>query len=56
MYAVCAKALAGNIRAKRTLMKYDQFAQTHSNKEMRVTFVDSDYTRAVARYFETGDE
>jgi hypothetical protein len=49
MLALSQKAFAGNISAKRTLVKYSGFAKTHSDKKLQLTFVDSDYTRAVAQ-------
>jgi hypothetical protein len=48
--------LAGNARASRVLLKYRQLANQTSEKKPELTFVESDYTRALAtRPFDAGD-
>ncbi|MBN8966509.1 MAG: hypothetical protein J0H89_14330 [Rhizobiales bacterium] len=42
------KALSGNIRAYRVLIKYQQFASQNKETKLELTFLDSDYTRAFA--------
>jgi hypothetical protein len=43
------KAMSGNPRAWRTILKYQDFANSRSGKSTRLQFVESDYTRAVAK-------
>jgi Family of unknown function (DUF5681) len=43
------KAMSGNARACRALLKYQEFANGHSDKSTELRFVESDYTRAVAK-------
>jgi Family of unknown function (DUF5681) len=43
-----AKAISGNARAYRTLLKYQEFASANSAKKLQLIFVESGYTRAVA--------
>ena len=43
------KAMSGNARAWRTLLKYQEFANSRSDKSTELRFVESDYTRAVAK-------
>jgi len=50
------KALAGNGRAWRALLKYQEFAHRHSINPPKLTFVDDDYTRAVATSISRNDE
>jgi hypothetical protein len=56
MFALSQKAFSGNIRAKRALLKYDEFAKTHSERKVQLAFIDSDYSRAVAAYSDDGDD
>jgi hypothetical protein len=50
------KDLSGNARAASVLRKYRQLASQSSEKKFELTFVDSDYTRALAtRPLETKD-
>jgi Family of unknown function (DUF5681) len=42
------KAMSGNARACRALFKYQEFANSRSDKSKELRFVESDYTRAVA--------
>ncbi len=42
------KAMAGNARAWRALMKYRDFANRRSEKTVAFSFVDNDYTTAFA--------
>ena len=41
------KSNAGNGRATRVLFKYQEFANRNLEKKLELTFVDSDYTRAL---------
>ena len=50
MLSLSQNALSGNIPAKKTFLKYVEFAKTHSDTKPQITFVDSDYTKAVAQY------
>jgi hypothetical protein len=43
------KAISGNGRAWRPLLKYQEFANSRSARSTEVRFVESDYTRAVAK-------
>ena len=43
------KAMSGNARAWRALLKYQEFADRRSDKSTELRFVESDYTRAVAK-------
>jgi hypothetical protein len=43
------KAMSGNPRAWRALLKYQEFASSRSDKSTELRFVESDYTRAVAK-------
>ena len=43
------KAISGNARAWRALLKYQEFANSRSARSTEVRFVESDYTRAVAK-------
>jgi len=43
------KAMPGNARAWRALLKYQEFAARRSDQSAEVRFVESDYTRAVAK-------
>jgi Family of unknown function (DUF5681) len=43
------KAMSGNARAWRALLKYQEFANSRSDKSTELRFVESDYTRAVAK-------
>jgi len=50
-------ALAGNARASRVLQKYQEFAYRHSNIGTgTLTFVDDEYTRAVATSISRNDD
>lgn len=42
------KAMAGNGRARRALLKYQEFANQNSETKIEVTFAESDYTIAFA--------
>jgi hypothetical protein len=48
MYQLVQKVMSGNARAFRVLLKYQEFANRHAEKKLELTFVDSDYTRALA--------
>jgi Family of unknown function (DUF5681) len=43
------KAMSGSARAWRALLKYQEFAARRSDQSMEFRFVDSDYTRAIAK-------
>jgi hypothetical protein len=43
------KSMAGNSRASRVLLRYQEFANRNLEKKLELTFVDSDYTRALTR-------
>ena len=43
------KAMSGNARAWRALLKYQEFANSRSGRSTELQFVESDYTQAVAR-------
>jgi Family of unknown function (DUF5681) len=43
------KAMSGNPRAWRALLKYQEYANSRSDRSTEVRFVESDYTRAVAK-------
>jgi hypothetical protein len=49
------RAMAGNMRAWRALLKYKEFAENRSDKSTELQFVESDYTRAVANSSSGGD-
>jgi hypothetical protein len=42
------KSMAGNGRAYRVLLKYWEFANCNLDKKLELTFIDSDYTRAIS--------
>lgn len=48
MFQLFQKAFSGSDRAKRVLLKYKEFATKYSDKRLRLTFIDNDYTRAVS--------
>jgi hypothetical protein len=43
------KDMSGNARAGRALLKYEEFANSRSGRSTEFRFVESDYTRAVAK-------
>jgi hypothetical protein len=45
MCQLLQKAISGNLRAFRVLLKYQEFAIWHGDKKLELTFVDSAYTR-----------
>ena len=49
------KAISGNPRAWRALLKYQEYANSHANKSTEVQFVENDYTRAVAKSSPSSD-
>jgi hypothetical protein len=49
VFQLFQKAIAGSGRAFRTLLKYQEFASQNLEKKLELTFVDDDYTRAIAR-------
>ena len=48
VFQLLQKAMAGSARASRALLKYQEFACQNLEKKLELTFVDSDYTRALA--------
>jgi hypothetical protein len=54
--ALSQKAFAGNMNAKRALLKYCEFAKTHSERKFQLTFVESEYTRAVSRQSDSNND
>lgn len=56
MFALSQKAFSGNIRAKRALLKYGEFAKAHSERKLQLAFVDGAYSRAVAGYSGGSDD
>jgi hypothetical protein len=50
------KAMSGNTRAWRILLKYKEFAESRSDKSTELQFVESDYTRAVAISSSRGED
>jgi len=43
------KAMSGSARAWRALLKYQEFANSRSDKSTELRFVESHYTRAIAK-------
>jgi hypothetical protein len=43
------KAMSGNARAWGPLLRYQEFAASHSDKSTELRFIESDYTQAVAK-------
>ena len=43
------KAMSGNPRAWQALLKYQEFANSRSDRSTEVRFIESDYTRAIAK-------
>ena len=43
------KAMSGVARAWRPLLKYQEYANSRSDRSTEVQFIESDYTRAVAK-------
>lgn len=56
MLQLTQKGYAGDIRANRVLLLYREFAEANSNWKPRLTFVDGDYTRAVAKSRRDNDD
>jgi hypothetical protein len=50
------KALSGNGRAWRALLKYRDFAKSHSDRSAELRFVESEYTQAFAKSAARGDD
>jgi hypothetical protein len=49
MLHLMQKATSDNARACRLLLKYEEFAKSRTARSTEVRFVDSEYTRAVAK-------
>jgi hypothetical protein len=56
VFQLLQKAMSGNGRAFRALMKYQEFANLNLEKKLELTFVDSDYTRAFATQISSSDD
>jgi hypothetical protein len=41
------KEMAGSLRARNTLLKYEEFARRRSERKLEVHFAESDYTRSI---------
>ena len=48
LYQLLHKAIGGESRAYRILLKFQEFANQNSEKTVELTFVESEYTRALA--------
>jgi hypothetical protein len=42
------KAIAGDVRAVRTLAKYQEFAARNGDRKLDLAFIDNEYTRSFA--------
>jgi hypothetical protein len=49
-------ATSGNVRAMRILLKYEEFSESCSDRSTKLQFVESDYTRAVAKSSSSSDD
>jgi hypothetical protein len=56
VFQLMQKEMAGDARAGRILLKYMEFANRSSNKSTELQFVESDYTRAVAKSRSRSDD
>ena len=50
------KAMSGSPRAWRALLKYQEFANSRADRSTELRFVESDYTRAIAKSSSRGPE
>lgn len=50
------KALSGNARIWRAILKYQEFANQHCNKSLDLKFEESDYTQALAKSSSRSDD
>jgi hypothetical protein len=50
------KAMAGNAHAWRVFLKYQEFAKLHGYQSIDLIFVESDYTRAFAKFPSRSDD
>ena len=48
MLQLLRKGLAGDSRARRVMLKYQALASERSSAELKITFLDSGYTQALA--------
>lgn len=48
MYQLLQKELAGDVRAGRALLKYEELAKRGAGSRLEIEFSDSDYTRSLA--------
>lgn len=56
IFQLLQKVMAGNGRATRALLKYQEFASLNLEKKLELTFVDTDYTRAFATQISGGGD
>ena len=56
MLQLVQKAMSGNARALRILLKYKAYAENSSDKSTELRFVESDYSRAVANSSSSSDD
>jgi hypothetical protein len=50
------KAMSGSPRAWRALLKYQEFANSRADRSTELRFVESDYTRAIAKSSSRGPD
>jgi hypothetical protein len=50
------KAMEGDARARRLLLKYQRFARQSAKTRLEIKFLDSDYTQSLANWTEAQDE
>jgi hypothetical protein len=50
------KAMSGDGRAWRALLRYQEFASSRSDKPTELRFVEGEYTQAVAQSFSRNDD
>lgn len=53
IYQLLQKEIAGDTRASRALLKYEELAKRGANQRLEIEFVDSDYTRSLAEDLES---
>jgi hypothetical protein len=56
VFQILQKAMTGSGRATRALLKYVEFASEHLERKLEITFMDSEYTRAVASRMSGDDD
>lgn len=50
------KAMSGSPRAWRALLKYQEFANSRADRSIELRFVESDYTRTIAKSSSRGHD